>query len=90
MLFHDSLDANAETARLAARYGFATRNVYDTLVRGFTAEMSPSTLAALRCEPSVRSVDYNGVLGHANRQPPSTLTPPALEWGGVLRMPGFP
>jgi hypothetical protein len=77
VLFHDSVDANVETTRLAAHYGFSPRNVYNTVVRGFAAEMTPATLAAVRCERSVQSIGHNGVLGHATGRVRAKIPSPA-------------
>lgn len=48
-----------ETAHaLAAKYGFTLRYVWDVALLGFSAEMTPETVAALRCEPSILSISY--------------------------------
>ncbi len=61
--FRDSVDAAAEGARLAARYGFTTTFVYQYALKGFaSADMSAATAAVLRCEPSVASIGYNGIV----------------------------
>jgi hypothetical protein len=58
--FHDGTDARVETERLANVHGFALRRVFAVDTGGsFSAEMSPSTLAAIRCEMSVDYVEYD-------------------------------
>ncbi len=57
--FHDGVDAQQETERLAALYGFRPRHVYRFTLRGFSAELSPESLESLRCEPAVKSVRYD-------------------------------
>lgn len=61
VVYHDSVDALAETARLAGRYGVSPRHLYRTAVRGFSAELEPEVLQALRCEPSVNWVEHIAV-----------------------------
>jgi hypothetical protein len=58
--YHDGIDPHVETARLSARYGFTPRFIYRYALLGFAARLTPETLNAIRCEPSVRrvSVDY--------------------------------
>lgn len=60
--FHDSVNAAAEAARLAALYGFTTTFVYQAALKGFAAQLSPATVAVLRCEPTVASIEYDGVV----------------------------
>lgn len=61
VVYHDSVDALAETARLAGRYDVSPRHLYRTAPPGFSAELEPEVLQALRCEPSVKWVEHNGV-----------------------------
>jgi len=60
--FHDSVDAAAEAALLADRYGFVVSIVYQSAPKGFAAQLSPATVAVLRCEPAVASIEYDGVV----------------------------
>jgi hypothetical protein len=60
--FHDSVNAAAETARLAALYGFTTTFVFQSAPKGFAAQLSPATVAVLRCEPAVTAIEYNGIV----------------------------
>src|SRR5918999_4237604 len=53
VVFHDTIDVTPEIDRLAARYGFQPRHVYEHVLGGFSAVLTPQTLASLRCEPSV-------------------------------------
>ena len=57
--FRDGVDAAAETARLGAKYGFAPLHVYETVLSGFNAQLTPEVAAALRCERSVRLMSYD-------------------------------
>jgi hypothetical protein len=61
VVFHDSIDVRTEVDRLAARYGFQPRHVYEHALRGFSAALTPQALAHLRCEPSVSSAQHVGV-----------------------------
>ncbi len=56
------VDPVAETARLAARYGFSPSHVYDAALLGFSADLTPTSVAGVRCEPSVSFVEHNGVV----------------------------
>ena len=57
--FEDGVDARQEANRLAARYHFAPTDVYEFALSGFSAELTPSVVAAVRCEVSVRYVEHN-------------------------------
>jgi hypothetical protein len=57
--FEDGIDAAAETARLAAKYGFTPLHIYETVLSGFNAQLTPETAHALRCERSVRLMSYD-------------------------------
>jgi hypothetical protein len=60
VIFHDGTDARAETHRLADTYRFALRHVFTgRSLQGFSAEMSPSALAAVRCDKKVEYVEFN-------------------------------
>jgi len=56
--FHDGVDATAEAALLGDRYGFVVTRVYQTSFNGFFADLSQATMTVLRCEPSVKSIQY--------------------------------
>ncbi len=68
--FRDTIDAAAETARLAQLYGFTPLYVYQSAPRGFAADLSDSTVAAIRCEASVQLVEYNQLVTVALRASP--------------------
>jgi len=54
-------DAQATADDLAARYGFEVQRVFQSLP-GFSAELTPEVVAAIRCEPVVVLVEYDGVV----------------------------
>ena len=56
------VDATEESSRLAKKYSFTVEHVYDVLDAFFTPDMTPEALDRIRCEPTVRYVDYNGLL----------------------------
>lgn len=57
--FRPGTNAMETALMLAAKYGFMLRYVWDVALLGFSAEMTPETVTALRCEPSVLLVEYN-------------------------------
>jgi peptidase inhibitor I9 len=59
VVFHDSVDGGQETARLAAEYGFEPTHVYRFALQGFSAELQPSVVAEVRCEPTVTLVEHD-------------------------------
>ena len=59
VLFHAGTDASAPTAQLAAKYDFTPLLVFEHAMRAFHAELTPATVAALRCEPSVLAIEQN-------------------------------
>jgi hypothetical protein len=61
VIFHDTVDVRAEVDRLAARYGFQPRHVYEHVLGGFSAALTPEAVAGLRCEPNVSYVEHVGV-----------------------------
>jgi hypothetical protein len=74
VVYRDGTDASAVTAELAAKYEFTPRHVYEHALQGFTAELSGTVVAALRCEAVVKHVEYD-----------RTFT---VRWGGAWREPG--
>jgi hypothetical protein len=44
---------------LAAKYGFTPDSVYDTVLQGFSAQLSVEQVAALRCDPLIDHITYN-------------------------------
>jgi hypothetical protein len=57
--YHDSVDAQLETARLATAYGFVPTHVYQFAIRGFSADLAPEVVANMRCEATVRLLEYD-------------------------------
>ena len=62
VVFHGTIDAELETARLAAAYGFQPRHVWTTALEGFSADLSREVVAGLRCESSVDFLEHNQVV----------------------------
>lgn len=60
VVYKDGIESSDETPRLAERYGFTPRFVYTYALEGFSAALEPEVLAAIRCEPSVQYVEYDG------------------------------
>jgi hypothetical protein len=60
--FHDSVNAAAETDRLARVYEITPAFVY-TSIPAFAASLSDEVREELRCEPSVQYVDYGAIVG---------------------------
>lgn len=52
----------AEVARLSAAHGFTPRFVFLHAIEGFSADLPAATIAALRCEASVRLVEWNAIV----------------------------
>jgi len=59
--FVQGTDARASAEELAAKYGFEVSRVFQSLP-GFNAELTPETVAAIRCEPVVVLVEHDGVV----------------------------
>lgn len=62
VVFKAGTDAVATTERLSAKYGFVPREVYTAALSGFSAELTDSALAGVRCEPEVNFVEHNAVI----------------------------
>jgi hypothetical protein len=60
VVFRDTIDVTTEVDRLAARYDFQPLHVYEHVLGGFSAALTPQALANLRCEPSVSYVRHVG------------------------------
>jgi hypothetical protein len=56
------VDAAEESDRLAKKYGFTVEHVYDALGAFFTPDMTPEVVDRIRCEPTVRYVEYNSTM----------------------------
>ena len=61
VVFHADVAPVAETERLAAKYDFTPRHVYEAALKGFAAELSDAALAGVRCEATVDYVEHDGV-----------------------------
>ena len=59
VVFKGGVDAAQETPRLASLYGFTPRFIYTHALQGFSAQLTPSALAAVRCESSVNYAEFN-------------------------------
>ncbi|HEX2079982.1 MAG TPA: protease inhibitor I9 family protein [Longimicrobium sp.] len=62
VVFHDGTPSAAVTARLAGKYGFEPKHVYEHALRGFAATLSDDVVAGIRCEPEVRFVEHDAVV----------------------------
>lgn len=61
VVFRDGTDAAATTARLAQKHGFQPRHVYQHALQGFSAPLTDTQLAGVRCEAEVKYVSHDGV-----------------------------
>ncbi|MEW5980290.1 MAG: protease inhibitor I9 family protein [Acidobacteriota bacterium] len=59
VVFQDTVDAAQTTAEFAQKYGFTPISVYEAAFKGFTAELSATAIASLRCEPVVKFIEQN-------------------------------
>lgn len=59
--FEQGTDAQATADELAAKHGFEVQRVFQSLP-GFSAELTPEIVAAIRCEPVVVLVEHDGVV----------------------------
>ncbi len=62
VVFRAGVDPVAETARLGARYGFTPTHVYTAALLGFSADLTSTSVAGVRCEPSVSYVEHDAVV----------------------------
>lgn len=60
VVFEANVEARPETNRLAAVYGFTPRYIYEFALQGFSADLTPDVVAAVRCETTVQSVGHDG------------------------------
>jgi hypothetical protein len=61
VVFRDGTDAAGTAQRLAQKYGFEPRHVYEHALQGFSAPLSDTQLAGVRCEAEVKYVSHDGV-----------------------------
>jgi Peptidase inhibitor I9 len=60
VVFRDGTDAAGTTQRLAQKYGFQPRHVYEHALQGFSAPLADAQLAGVRCEAEVKYVSHDG------------------------------
>lgn len=60
VVFRDGTDAAGTTRRLAQKYGFEPRHVYEHALQGFAAPLTDAQLAGVRCEAEVKYVSHDG------------------------------
>ena len=58
VVFHWSVESQPEANRLADLYGFEVRVTFEAAIKAFAANLSPWTVAALRCEPAVDYIEF--------------------------------
>jgi|SRR5262245_55371624 len=58
VVYRDSVDPETETTRLSIKYRFQPRFVYTHALGGFSAELTPPVVAAVRCETTVDYVEF--------------------------------
>lgn len=59
VVFRDGVPHHSAARALAARVGFHPQQVYESVLPGFVAELSPAQLALVRCDPDVAYVEYD-------------------------------
>lgn len=60
--FRAGVDPQTESARLADNYMFTPSHVF-LVIPGFAAEFDDDVREQLRCEPSIRDISFNAVVG---------------------------
>lgn len=64
VLFENEVDAPKEQARLEQLYGFKSSHVYSMpTFKGFAAVIPAAALEKIRWEPSIKTIEYDGVVG---------------------------
>jgi len=63
VVYREGTRAAPVTDRLAKKYGFTPRFVYEHALQGFSAELSETALAGVRCEPEVKYVEHDAPVG---------------------------
>lgn len=61
VVYKDGTDSPGTTARLAQKYGFQPRFVYQYALLGFASALTDTQLAGVRCEDEVKYVSHEGV-----------------------------
>jgi hypothetical protein len=64
--FNPGVNAQTEAGRLATEYGFKVLAVYDIVEEGFFSDFSTTVLEQLRCEPSIKNIEFNQILSAVN------------------------
>lgn len=59
MVFRDGVEPVAATEALAREHGFVPSHVYQSALPGFSANLTPAALAAVRCHPTVKYVEHD-------------------------------
>lgn len=62
VVFKDGVNAPATASTLAERYGFQTRFVWEHALLGFSAVMSKEAVAGVRCESSIKYIEFDAVI----------------------------
>jgi inhibitor of cysteine peptidase len=64
VLLENKVDAKTEVARLEKLYGFKSKHVYDMpTFKGFAATLTDAQIEKVSWEPSVRTIEHDGVVG---------------------------
>jgi hypothetical protein len=59
VVFHASVDAELEAARLATAHGFKPRHVWTTALEGFSGDLTREVVAELRCVSTIDFIEHN-------------------------------
>ncbi|HEX7705367.1 MAG TPA: hypothetical protein VF701_02815 [Thermoanaerobaculia bacterium] len=62
VVYHAGTPVPSTTAYLAEKYGFTPRSIYEHAMQAFSADLTPETVAALRCEPLVKVIHANAII----------------------------
>ena len=62
VVYEDGTPVPATTARLAQKYGFEPRFVWEHALLGFAATLTDQAVAGIRCEPEVKYLEHEAVL----------------------------
>jgi hypothetical protein len=61
ILFQEGVKAPEVAQSLARKHGFTPSHIYETLPGFASQDMTGEVAARIRCEPTVRLVEYNGI-----------------------------
>ncbi len=67
VVFNEGVVAATEVNRLNTFYEWRVGAIYQTTFAGFFVEMSNTTLEQLRCEKSIKHIEYNASVTIVNR-----------------------